>query len=163
MISDVKNEILLSWAAGLQLCFSFFLQEVCTFLQLCSLSFFLWNSFCGLFGHFYSVFLRGIASHLLAALSVQSMSFLLNWRPSKCTMEPGLSHPGWSHSRLLVSLAICWAHRCSFRWQRALPGLVPKSNWPPFPISIVLGVIDSTKKGTDNPKSGLNKRVTCPT
>jgi hypothetical protein len=80
VISDVKNEILLSWAAGLQLCFSFFLQEVCMFLQLYSLSFFLWNSFCGLFGHFYSVFLRGIASHLLAVLFVLSMSFLLNWR-----------------------------------------------------------------------------------
>jgi hypothetical protein len=53
---------------------------VCMFLQLCSLSFFLWNSFCGLFGHFYSVFLRGIASHLLAVLFVPSMSFLLNWR-----------------------------------------------------------------------------------
>jgi len=41
-------------------------------------------------------------------------------------MEPGLSHPGWSHSRLLVSLAICWAHRCSFRWQRALLGLLQR-------------------------------------
>ncbi len=80
VISDVKNEILLSWAAGLQLCFFFFLEEVCMFLQLCSLSFFLWNSFSGLFGHFYSVFLSGIANHLLAVLFVLSMFFLLNWR-----------------------------------------------------------------------------------